>query len=414
MQTHLSDDIRHTPAGEEADRILRSCVHCGFCTATCPTYQLLGDELDGPRGRIYLIKAVLEGAPVSEKTREHLDRCLTCRACETTCPSGVQYHRLLDIGRDIVARKVPRTGIDAIHRLVLKELLPRRRAFSIVLAIGRIIRGVLPARWAQQIPKPNRVTGTWPKQRKSRRMLILTGCVQPALEPNINLATARVLDRLGVELVQAPGAGCCGALRHHLDAQEAAVADMKRNIDAWWPWVEQGVEALLITASGCGVQIKEYGHLLRNDDRYAHKAARISLLAKDVGEIVLAEKAALLKLLPPSRPSAGKVAFHSPCSLQHGQNIRGVVEDLLAAAGFELTPVADAHLCCGSAGTYSILQPQLSQRLRDNKLAGLTRDEPDVIATANIGCLAHFKSGTDKEIRHWIELLEQRLSSGQS
>ena len=424
MQTHLSDDIRHTPAGEEADDILRRCVHCGFCTATCPTYQLLGDELDGPRGRIYLIKSVLEGGAVSRKSREHLDRCLTCRSCETTCPSGVRFHRLLDIGREIVARKVPRSGVDALTRFVLKEFLPRRKLFSAALTMGRMVKGILPAPLADHIPRANRVAGPWPQTHRARRMLIMAGCVQPAMEPNINTAAARVLDALGIELVDAREAGCCGALRHHLDAQEAAAADMKRNIDAWWPWVEEGVEgrveALVTTASGCGVLVKEYGHLLRNDEKYAHKAARISALAKDIGEVLLGEQAGLLKLLAAgsaadsaARSAAAiKVAFHSPCTLQHGQNIRGVVETLLVAAGFELTPVADAHLCCGSAGTYSILQPELSKRLRDNKLAALTHGEPDVIATANIGCLAHFKSGTHKDVRHWIELLEQRLLPG--
>lgn len=408
MQTHLSDDIKHTEAGKEAEAILRACVHCGFCTATCPTYQVLGDELDGPRGRIYLIKAALEGEPVTEKTRDHLDRCLSCRSCETTCPSGVRYHRLLDIGREFVARKVPRQGTDAMKRFLLRAVLPRPTLFAALLGLGRAVKPLLPAALAAKIGAPSTTSTVWPQITHTRRMLVLGGCVQPSMEPGINAAAARVLNRLGIQLIQAPDAGCCGAIRQHLDAPDAALGDMRRNIDAWWPYVEQGAEALVITASGCGAQVKEYGHLLRDDAAYAAKAARISALARDVGEIVLQEKAALLPLL--KTDSAAKVAFHSPCTLQHGQGIRGSIEQLLAAAGYTLTPVADAHLCCGSAGTYSLLQPELSQRLRSDKLAALTRGTPELIATANIGCLSHLKAGSETPVWHWIELLEQRLS----
>ncbi len=410
MQTRLTDDIARTRAGQEADAILRACVHCGFCTATCPTYQLLGDELDGPRGRIYLIKSMLEGAPATRKTRDHLDRCLTCRSCETTCPSGVRYHRLLDIGREIVARRVPRSGADALKRFLLRQVLPRPRLFAFFLGLGRLVLPLLPEALAAKVHVPGPTSAAWPRMRRGRRMLVLGGCVQPSMEPGINAAAARVLDRLGIELVEAPGAGCCGALRQHLDAQEASLDDMRRNIDAWWPLIEQGAEALVVTASGCGAHVKEYGHLLHHDPAYREKAARVSALAKDVGEIVLAEMPSLLALLAAGRSSAIKVAFHSPCSLQHGQGIRGAVERLLAAAGFELTPVADGHLCCGSAGTYSLLQPALSRRLRDDKLAALSHGAPDVIATANIGCLAHLKAGSDRPVRHWIELLDERLA----
>ncbi len=411
MQTHLTDEFKNTRAGQEADEILRACVHCGFCTATCPTYQILGDELDGPRGRIYLVKSVLEGATATAKTRQHLDRCLTCRGCETTCPSGVRFHRLIDIGRDVVARQVPRSGLDALWRLALMTVLPRPRLFAAAFALGRLAKPLLPGALADKILTPNPLSGPWPTKPHPRRMLMLAGCVQPSMEPNINLAAARVLDRLGVEVVVPPNAGCCGAMRHHLDAQEAALRDARRNIDAWWPWIENGIDALVITASGCGAHVKEYGHLLRHDDAYAAKAARVSSLAKDIAEIVQQEKEALLKLVPGDRPVARRVAFHSPCTLQHGQKIRGVVEDLLTASGFELAPVADGHLCCGSAATYSILQPELSKQLRDNKLAALERGGPDVIATANIGCLAHLKGGSDHEVHHWIELLEQRLAT---
>jgi len=408
MQTHLSDHIKHTEAGKEAAAILRACVHCGFCTATCPTYQILGDELDGPRGRIYLIKAVLEGEPVTEKTRTHLDRCLTCRSCETTCPSGVRYHRLLDIGREIVAQKLPRQGGDAIKRYLLRAVLPRPQLFATLFGLGRVAKPLLPAALASKIAEPSATSTAWPQTKRTRRMLVLGGCVQPTMEPGINAAAARVLDRLGIELVQAPGAGCCGAIRQHLDAPDAALDDMRRNVDAWWPYVEQGAEAVVITASGCGAQVKEYGHLLRHDAAYADKAARISALARDVGEIVLGEKAALVPLL--KTDGAAKVAFHSPCTLQHGQGIRGAIEGLLAAAGYTLTPVADAHLCCGSAGTYSVLQPELSQRLRSDKLAALTHGTPEFIATANIGCLSHLKADSETQVLHWIELLERRLA----
>ena len=414
MQTQLADFIKDTPEGKEADAILRTCVHCGFCTATCPTYQLLGDELDGPRGRIYLIKQVLEGAPVTERTRLHLDRCLTCRSCETTCPSGVKYHRLLDIGRKVVEEKVPRGGIEALTRLALKEVLPRPWLFNPALAVGKVLKPFLPSALADKIPAatpaPARLR---PTARRSRKVLALAGCVQPALAPNINGAAARVLDRLGIQVIEEPKAGCCGAVRFHLNDQEAALADMRRNVDAWWPHVDDGlgggVEAILMTASGCGVHVKEYGLLLKDDPVYAAKAARIAELTVDAAELVMAQKDALLPLLA-ARPAAGrKVAFHSPCTLQHGLKVRGVVEELLGAAGFELTPVADSHLCCGSAGTYSITQPELSRQLRDNKLSALSAGMPEVIATANIGCLTHLQSGSAIEVRHWVELLDEQL-----
>ncbi|WP_205230787.1 glycolate oxidase subunit GlcF [Azospira oryzae] len=417
MQTQLADFIKDTPAGKEADAILRTCVHCGFCTATCPTYQLLGDELDGPRGRIYLIKQVLEGGPVTERTRLHLDRCLTCRSCETTCPSGVKYHRLLDIGRQVVEERVPRGGLEALTRLALKEVLPRPWLFNPAVAVGKVLKPFLPSVLGDKIPA---AAGGLAKPRptavRQRKVLALAGCVQPGLAPNINAAAARVLDRLGIQMIEEQKAGCCGALRFHLNAQEAALDDMRRNIDAWWPHVEAGAEAILMTASGCGAHVKEYGHLLQDDPAYAAKAARIAELTKDAAELVLAQKEALLPLLA-HQPAAGrKVAFHSPCTLQHGQGIRGVVEELLAAAGFTLTPVADSHLCCGSAGTYSILQPELSKQLRDNKLSALGAGLPEVIATANIGCLTHLQSGgaprgtpSAVPVRHWVELLEEQL-----
>ncbi len=408
MDTRLADFIRESRAGQVAEEILRTCVHCGFCTATCPTYQLLGDELDGPRGRIYLIKQVLEGRAVTEKTRSHLDRCLTCRSCETTCPSGVKYSRLLDIGREVVEAKLKRPLKEAIPRALLKEVLPRPALFGAAVAVGRALRPLLPGALADKLPPAQPAGRPWPaKAGHRRRMLALAGCVQPALAPNINAATARVLDRLGIALFEEAKAGCCGAVRFHLNDHERARDDMRRNIDAWWPHVENGVEAIVVTASGCGVQVRDYGHLLADDAVYAEKAARISELCRDPSEIVAAEGERLRALLPAA--ARGKLAFHSPCTLQHGLKIRGVAEGLLAAAGYALTPVADGHLCCGSAGTYSVLQPEISVKLRDNKLDALHAGSPDVLATANIGCLTHLQAGSSVPVRHWIELIDEAL-----
>lgn len=406
MQTKLADFIKHTPDGQAADQILRSCVHCGFCLATCPTYQLRGDELDSPRGRIYLIKQMLEGAPVTAKTQLHLDRCLTCRSCETTCPSGVQYGHLLDIGRNIAEQHIPRGFAANLQRWGLRKLLGNRLLFGTLLKLGQLVRPLLPAALKKRIPAKQHA-GAWPDTAHPRRMLILDGCVQPALSPNINTATARVLDRLGIQLLRPAAAGCCGALDQHLNAQNAALLAVKRNIDAWWPLLEQGCEAIVITASGCGVMVKDYGHLLRHDTDYAEKAARVSALTRDLSEIVAAEQVRLVTLIQPA--PRDKIAFHAPCTLQHGQKITGVIESLLGKAGFELTPVADAHLCCGSAGTYSILQPELAGQLRSNKLAALNSGVPQTIATANIGCLTHLQGGTDVPVRHWIELIDEAL-----
>ncbi len=409
MQTNLADFIRGTPDGDTADAILRKCVHCGFCTATCPTYQLLGDELDGPRGRIYLVKQLLEGAEVSEKTQRHLDRCLTCRSCETTCPSGVEYHRLVDIGRAVVAGRVARPPGTRLLRFALREFLPRRGLFGPAYRLGQFFRPLLPASLkAKVLPRKKSVAAA--RRDHPRRMLMLAGCVQPAMSPDINAAAARVLDRLGISAVEAEGAGCCGAVRLHLDDREGARMDARRNIDAWWPHIEAGAEAIVVTASGCGAQVREYAHLLGHDPAYAAKAARVTLLARDVAEVIAAEQAALRALLEKSVPAARRrIAFHSPCSLQHGLRVRGTVESLLQAAGFELAPVADGHLCCGSAGTYSILQPEISLRLRDNKLGCLQAGAPAAIASANIGCIAHLAAGTRTPVCHWIELLDDRL-----
>lgn len=410
MQTQLADFIKDTPEGREAEAILRSCVHCGFCTATCPTYQLLGDELDGPRGRIYLIKQLLEGQDVTEKTRLHLDRCLSCRSCESTCPSGVHYSRLADIGRHIVEQRVPRSGADRAKRWALREFVPRTEVFGVAMKAGRMVRGLLPAALKEKVPAA-RPAGPWPKPRHARRVIALAGCAQPAMAPSINAAAARVLDAVGISMVEQAGAGCCGAVRFHLNDQEGGRDDARRNIDAWWQAIERGeVESIVMTASGCGVQVKDYGHMLAQDPAYAAKAERISAMTRDISEIVADEAETLGKLLKTRRGEPSKVAFQSPCTLQHGQKIRGVVEGLLTSAGFVLTPVRDGHLCCGSAGTYSILQPELSHQLRSNKLAALGEGGATLIASANIGCMTHLQAGTTTPVRHWVELIDSRLN----
>ena len=406
MQTSLAEFIKDTPQGREADSILRACVHCGFCNATCPTYQLLGDELDGPRGRIYLIKQMLEGAAPSKKTRLHLDRCLTCRACETTCPSGVKYGRLADIGRDLVEKSVERGFIDGAMRALMRTVLPNPVLFNPLLKLGQFARPLLPENIRRKIPRAAQPTA-WPAAQRARRMLLLEGCVQPALAPNINPATARVLDRLGISLARVPG--CCGAITYHLNYQEQGLAIIRRNIDAWWPQFEQGAEALVVNASGCGAMVKEYGNLLKDDPAYAAKAQRISELAKDVSEIIAENKNNVAARAKKSGVNA-KLAFHAPCTLQHALQIRGVVEPLLADMGFELCEVPDAHLCCGSAGTYSLLQPELSGKLLANKIAALESGQPERILTANIGCLAHLQSATDLPVKHWIEALDESLN----
>jgi len=397
MQTNLADFIRNTPEGVEADAILRKCVHCGFCTATCPTYQVLGDDLDSPRGRIYLIKRALEGAQVTDKTRLHLDRCLTCRACETTCPSGVRYGRLVDIGRAVVESKTRRAPLERARRALLAWGLPRSRLFAAALRLGQLLRPLV------KVPPRARPAGEWPRPRHRRKMLALAGCVQRALAPSINAAAARVLDRAGISLMEVAGAGCCGGIRFHLSYQEEGRDDMRALIDAWWPAVESGeVEAIVMTASGCGVTVKEFGHLLAQDPRYRDKAARISSITRDLCEVITPDMVA-------ASPDRGPLAFQSPCTLQHGQQLRGRVEALLAKAGYTLTAVNDAHLCCGSAGTYSLLHAQISGELRGRKLGALEAGRPDVIATANIGCLTHLQGGTATPVRHWIELLDVNL-----
>ena len=413
MQTQLAPEYAARADGLEAEAILRKCVHCGFCTATCPTYQLLGDELDGPRGRIYLIKQVLEGETPTRKTQMHLDRCLTCRNCETTCPSGVQYGHLVDIGRKMVDEKVPRPLGETALRWALKEGLPSP-LFAPAMKAGQMVRGLLPAALKAKVPAPQNA-GAWPSRQHARKVLMLAGCVQPAMMPNINTATARVLDAVGVQAVIASKAGCCGAVKFHLNDHEGGKAEMRANIDAWWPLVEQGVEAIVMNASGCGVTVKEYGHILQHDPQYAARAQRISGLTRDLSELLPAMLPELAAKL------AGRVqqpdtlyAYHPPCTLQHGQKLRGEVESHLNQLGFKLRVARnEPHLCCGSAGTYSVLNPELSYQLRDRKLGVLAEafgtQAPDMILSANIGCITHLQSGTGTPVRHWVEVLDEAL-----
>ncbi len=409
MQTQLAPEFQGTPEGIEADAILRKCVHCGFCTATCPTYQLLGDELDGPRGRIYLIKQVLEGAEPTRATQLHLDRCLTCRNCESTCPSGVQYGHLVDIGRKIVDEKVPRPLVERTVRWALKEGLPSP-LFAPAMKMGQAVRGLLPASLRAKVPAVE-PAGTWPTREHARKVLMLVGCVQPAMMPGINTATARVLDAAGIQTLVAPEAGCCGAVKFHLNDQDGGLAQMRANIDAWWPHIEGGaVEAIVMNASGCGVTVKEYGHLLRHDPLYADKAARTSALTRDLSELLPDIAPALqgrLRNLP-----QGVVAFHPPCTLQHGQQLRGGVEQHLRTLGFDVRlTLNESHLCCGSAGTYSVLQAALSHQLLERKIGHLSALEPVVITSANIGCITHLQSGTGTPVRHWVQVLDDALAA---
>ncbi|MEP7281834.1 MAG: glycolate oxidase subunit GlcF [Rubrivivax sp.] len=418
MQTQLAPEFQGTPDGAEAEAILRKCVHCGFCTATCPTYQLLGDELDGPRGRIYLMKQVLEGAPVTRSTQLHLDRCLTCRNCETTCPSGVQYGHLLEIGRGIVDRRVARPASERVLHAALRAGLTSP-LFGPAMKLGQLVRPLLPAALKHKLPaRAGAAAHRWPTREHARKVLLLLGCVQPAMMPNINSATARVLDAAGIQTLVADGAGCCGAIRSHLGDADGGRDDMRRNIDAWWPLVEgltaQGtVEAIVMNASGCGVTVKEYGHALAADPAYADKARRVAALTKDLSEL-------LPDLVPALQPRLqggvrGPLVFHPPCTLQHGQQLRGGVEHGLRALGFEVRLAAsESHLCCGSAGTYSVLQPVLATALRDRKLAQLIPGDgdanpPAAIVSANVGCIQHLQSGTPLPVRHWVELVDAAL-----
>lgn len=410
MQTHFTDADRQKPHIQEAERILRTCVHCGFCNATCPTYQLLGDERDGPRGRIYLMKELLESRDdddqVTAETRLHLDRCLTCQNCETTCPSGVEYHKLLNIGRAEIERRVPRPPADRAQRYALRKMMVEPKRFQALLKLGQTFKPLVPSKLRNKMPAAPVDAGKRPdSQQHTRKMLILEGCVQPGLSPNTNAATARLLDRLDIGLTPVAEAGCCGAIDFHLNAQDDGRTRMRANIDAWWPHIEQGAEAIVQTASGCGAFIKEYGYMLKDDPAYAEKAAKVSALAKDIVEILREEPLETLKVRQTQR-----LAFHCPCTLQHAQKLNGAVEGVLSKLGFALTPVQDAHLCCGSAGTYSVTQPELATQLRDNKLNALEAGNPELIVTANIGCQTHLAGANRTPVRHWVEVVDAALN----
>ena len=410
METHLADWLKGTRDGDEAEAILRKCVHCGFCTATCPTYQLLGDELDGPRGRIYLIKSVVEGEKPTASTMEHLDRCLTCRNCESTCPSGVDYGHLVDIGRKLVEQQVERPASQRFMRTLLRETLTRRWLFDPAMRVGQAVRPLLPEALKAKVPE-RRDPGKRPSRSHARKVILLEGCVQPGMLPSIDAATDRVLDRLGLEAIRPQGSGCCGAIRHHLNDQAGAANDARRNIAAWWPLIEAGAEAILINASGCGAMVKDYAHLLADDPEWAARAKQVVERTRDLAEWLPAEIDAAIAAGRLRAASSSRVVFHPPCTLQHGQKVRGVVEALLTRLGATVLPVGESHLCCGSAGTYSVLQPQLSGELRSRKLGHLTAGEPELILSANIGCITHLQAGTGTPVRHWIEWLDEQMGA---
>ena len=401
MQTSIEESFLKTHDGQVAEAILRKCVHCGFCTATCPTYQLLGDELDGPRGRIYLIKEMLEGADVGISTLNHLDRCLTCRACETTCPSGVEYGRLVDVGRQEAERRVSRPRMDRLKRELLVRVVPHPRRFAALLRGARMVQGLLPETLRAKIPAVPVAAGVWPAPRHGRRMLVLDGCAQSVIGPATNAATARIFDRHGISLIRVTGVSCCGAVALHTSAQDVARDTARQNIDAWWPHLEAGVEAIVMTASGCGVTVREYPELLAEDSDYAAKATELVERVKDVSEVV-AEFVFDVEF-----GEGRRVAYHPPCTLQHGQQITGVVEGILKQLGYEVFLPKDAHLCCGSAGTYSLLQSEIATSLRANKLKELSALEPELIVSANIGCISHLASESEVPVMHWIELLDR-------
>lgn len=397
MQTWLPADFMQTPEGKEADAILRSCVHCGFCNTACPTYTLLGNELDGPRGRIYQIKGMLEGQAVTRQTQTHLDRCLTCRACETACPSGVQYAKLVDIGRSELEKRVPRSIPQRLIRSALCWIIPSTGRFRLMLKLAHIVRPLMPSALKRYIPV-SKPAGIWPQARHSRRMLILAGCVQPVLEPGIDSILARLLDRHGISAIPVHS-GCCGAVSHHLTATEQTRTHIKITIDTLWPYIENGIEAIIMTASGCGAMLQEYSHLLREDPEYSMKAAKLTALCCDPVQIV--------ESLSIDREGNGlRVAFQAPCSLVNALKLEGRVETVLKRAGYQLLPVNESALCCGSAGTYSILQPKLAAELRERKLRNLQLSQPEIIATANIGCLTHLNIMSKVPVVHWLSLLE--------
>ena len=390
MRADVRGPLAETAAGAIAADVLKACVHCGFCNATCPTFQITGDELDGPRGRIYLMKQALEGEPVGRLTQHHLDRCLSCRACETTCPSGVEYHRLLDVGRAQVATRVKRPWHERLARRTIRFLTAHRHLLRALLILGRKIPVTQP--------KPS---ATPAAADQTREMSLLTGCVQSAAAPHFNASTKRVFAAVGIGLSETREVRCCGAVAFHLDAADEARAHVRRNIDAWIAELDAGSEAIVVNASGCATFIRDYPDVLADDPEYVAKARRVAQAVRDPIEV--------LREAPPSAASAPdnpRIAVHDPCTLRNGPGLEGAVARLLTGLGYEPQPVSDTHLCCGSAGSYSLLQPKLSHQLRANKLDALTASAPDVIYTANIGCWMHLGEATSTPVRHWIEAVD--------
>lgn len=408
MQTQIADRYKQDPQIDDAETILRKCVHCGFCLATCPTYNIIGDELDSPRGRIYLIKQVLEGETPTNKTQLHLDRCLTCRNCETTCPSGVEYSRLVDIGRRVVEEEVGRSFSQRVFRWLLLQILPYKNRIGPIIKMGQWVRPLLPESVRQSIPVRTTTRPLHAGLTATRKMLVLDGFVQPSMSPVTNAACTRVLQRLGTSLEAIPRAGCCGAINHHLNDQETALDQMRNNIDVWWPEIEKGAEAIVMTASGCGSVVKEYGHLLKDDLVYGAKAKVISEKCLDIAEILVKEDLSSLQI---DGSQTGPIAYHPPCTLLHGQKLPGLVEGILDQLGVELTSVPDAHTCCGSAGTYSLFQKKLPTELKTTKIENLTSGNPSLVATSNIGCQLHLQSATSLPVKHWIEVLDDMMEA---
>ena len=401
MHVELHPSFANTQEGNRAKALTGACVHCGFCLATCPTYLDSRDERDSPRGRIYLIKTLLETGQASEPTRLHLDRCLTCRNCETTCPSGMQYGELLDIGRGLMETQAPRPVYSKSLRWLLRFVFSRPQLLAGILALGQTVRPCLPNTLRRKIP-PRQVRKTTPTEKYARKMLVLEGCVQDAATPNTNIIARRVLSKLGITLINSPQAGCCGAVNYHLAAHADGLENMRRNIDAWWPHIQSGVEAIISSASGCGAMLIDYGRLLADDEDYAEKAQHISQITRDLGEILLDQDLSKLQV----NTAIGKVAVHTPCTMQHALQRPDLPMAILQRAGFQLAEMKDKLLCCGSAGTYSILQTAISERLRNKTLQTLTGDQPALIATANIGCQIHLQAQSAVPVVHWIELLD--------
>ncbi len=405
MRTRITSPLAETAAGAIAGEVLRACVHCGMCNATCPTYHLTGDELDGPRGRIYLIKQALEGEPVGRLTQNHLDRCLSCRACETTCPSGVEYHRLLDVGREVVAHQAPRPWSERLFRGAIRALCIEPWRLATLIALGRPFRFALPAILKGKLP-PKVEIGSRPTRVHERRMSLLKGCVQSATAPHVNAANQRVFDKVGVTLTETPGVGCCGALSFHLDAPDEGRALARRNIDAWIGELDAGAEAVIVNASGCAAFIRDYPDILAEDPVYAARARRVVENLRDPIEV--------LETTPPTphrTPARPRIAVHQSCTLRNGPRLGDAPARLLASLGYDPQPVGDAHLCCGSAGAYSLLQPTMAGKLRAEKITALTGGAPQAIYTANIGCWMHLGEKSPVPVRHWIEAVDDLLDA---